>query len=158
MRDKTYYRDLTMAKSERMKKARALQWMNLEEVWCRTGLSVDVQRAEADSLTDGEKGPSDGGSSCGVALTAGESVGGSGRLEEYKGEEDKDLGPDSGLVGVGVDTECLEEGKDDQDDGPFGSARPKIKRVELAYIRAIERMEDGQRPLLQGCLEKSGSS
>ena len=58
--------------------------------------------------TDGKESPGDGSGSSGVTFLTGESVGGGGRLEEYKGEENKDFSPDSSLVGVGVDAECLE--------------------------------------------------
>jgi hypothetical protein len=58
--------------------------------------------------TDSKQSPGDGSGSSGVTFLTGESVGGGGRLEENKGEENKDFGPDSSLVGVGVDAECLE--------------------------------------------------
>jgi hypothetical protein len=58
--------------------------------------------------TDSKQSPGDGSGSSGISFLTGESVGGGGRLEEYKGEENKDFGPDSSLVGVGVDAECLE--------------------------------------------------
>jgi len=65
------------------------------------------------ALTDGKEGPSNGSGSSGISFLTGESVGGGGGLEEDESEEDKYFGPDSSLVGVGVDAKCFEERKND---------------------------------------------
>jgi hypothetical protein len=37
-------------------------------------------------------------------------------------------------VGVGVDAECLEEGEDNEDNGPFSSARVVRRLVKLTSV------------------------
>jgi len=51
---------------------------------------------------DSPQGPGDGDGSWEVTFRGGESVGGRSALEEEKGEEDKDLGPDTCAVMNGV--------------------------------------------------------
>jgi hypothetical protein len=89
---------------------------------------------------DGPEGPGNGDGGWEVALGAREGVGGSGSLEEeavrekvsilsvkikgggggiyLQGEEDKDLGPNTGVVDGAVDTKGLETGEDNKDGGP----------------------------------------
>lgn len=67
---------------------------------------------------DGPEGPGDGEARGKVTLGRGEGVGHSGGLEEEEGQEDKDLGPDAGMVGESVDTEGVEGREDDEDGGP----------------------------------------
>lgn len=67
---------------------------------------------------DGPEGPGNGDRSREVTLRRGERVGGGGTLKEEERKEDKDFGPDAGMVAVGIDTECLERGQDDEDGGP----------------------------------------
>ena len=67
---------------------------------------------------DGEEGPGDGKRGREVTLGGGEGVGSSSTLEEEETEEDEDLGPDTGGMGVGVDTKGLKRGEDDEDGGP----------------------------------------
>lgn len=76
------------------------------------------------SLTDGEQGPGDGGGASGVTLPASKGVRGGGGLEEHKREEDEDLGPDAGLVGVRVHAKSLEQGEHDKDDRPWHQPCP----------------------------------
>ena len=69
-------------------------------------------------LTDCEQCPGDHCGSCCITLAASESVSSGGRLKEDKSKENEDLGPDTGFVSVGVDAECLEEGENDENNGP----------------------------------------
>lgn len=71
-------------------------------------------------LTDREEGPGDDGGTSGVTLRGGKGISGSRGLEEHKREEHKDLGPDTGLLNVGVDAKGLEEGDDNENDSPCG--------------------------------------
>jgi hypothetical protein len=70
-------------------------------------------------LTDCEESPGDGSGTSSVSLLRGESVGGGSGLKEDKRKEDEDLGPQSSVVLVSVDTERLEEGKDNENDSPY---------------------------------------
>lgn len=67
---------------------------------------------------DGEECPCNDGGSGRVTGSSGECVSCSSRLEEDKGEEHKDLGPDTCLVVVCVDAKGLEGGNDDENNGP----------------------------------------
>lgn len=80
----------------------------------------DEARSSGTALVsvDTEKGPGDGDGASEVTFRGGESVGGRGGLEGEEREEDEDLGPDTSVVGVGVDAECLEAGQEDEDGGP----------------------------------------
>lgn len=67
---------------------------------------------------DTKEGPGDSDGTSEITLGRGECVSSGGGLEDEEGEEDEDLGPDSGAVRVGVATECLETGEEDKDGGP----------------------------------------
>ena len=68
-------------------------------------------------LEDGPEDPGDDGGSSNVSLVGLERVSDSGRLEEEKREEHKDLGSDAGVV-VDLSAERLESGQDDEDERP----------------------------------------
>lgn len=102
------------ANSERMKKANALQRMNLL-LWWMTDVSCAGTKEE---LTDGEQSPGDNGGTGGVTLLGREGVSRRGRLEEDEREEDKNLGEDAGRLGLGVRATSLEQRDDDENDGP----------------------------------------
>lgn len=67
---------------------------------------------------DTEKSPGDGNGTSEITFRRGEGVGGRGSLKDKEGEEDEDLGPDTGVVGLGVAAECFEAGQEDEDRGP----------------------------------------
>ena len=69
-------------------------------------------------LTDSKQGPGDCRGASSVAFLASEGISSGGSLEEDKGEEDEDLGPDARLVGMSVDAKCLKEGEDDENNSP----------------------------------------
>lgn len=96
-----------------MKKAKADHLMKGTD-WWRSALANYGPR----KLTDGEEGPRDDGGAGGVARRGGKGVPSRSGLEEEEREEDEDLGPDPGLVGVGIDAERLEQREDGQDNGP----------------------------------------
>lgn len=70
-------------------------------------------------LTDGKQSPRDGGRTSSITLARSKGVRAAGGREEEEAEEDKDLGPNPGVVGVGVDAEGLERGENNEDDGPY---------------------------------------
>jgi len=67
---------------------------------------------------DGEQCPSYGDARGQVTLLRGEGVTGRSGLEEEQSQEDKHLCPDTGMVCLRVDTECLKGGDDNEDGGP----------------------------------------
>lgn len=83
----------------------------------REGRPVD-ESARGLVREDGPQGPGDRSASGQVTLGGSERVGGSGALEEEEGNEDEDLGPDTGTVGESVDAKRLEGGDNDEDGGP----------------------------------------
>ena len=85
---------------------------------CDSGLT-----ARTLMVPDTPQGPSDGQASGEVTLGAGERVCGASPLEEEEGDEDEELGPEFSRVGGSVDTESLEGGQPDEDNGP-----PVVKR------------------------------
>jgi hypothetical protein len=107
---------------------------------------------------DSPKRPSNGNGSGEIALGGGKGVGSCGALKEEpvmkyehegkqgirkvnsQSEEDKDFGPDTGSVGEGIDTECLEAGQDDEDSGPTMVQR-EWKVDEELVTKALRRVE-----------------
>ena len=92
--------------------------MNFELVWWMTGELAPTKVSHV-RLTDGEERPGNSGRSSSVAFSAGKGVRGRRGLKENERQEHEDLGPDSSLVGVGVDAESLEEGEHNEDNGPW---------------------------------------
>jgi len=67
---------------------------------------------------DTKEGPGDGDGTSEITLGRGECVCGSGSFEDEESKEDEDLGPDTCVVGIGVASECLKSGQEDENGGP----------------------------------------
>jgi len=96
---------------------------------------------------DGKEGPGDGGGASEIALGGREGVGGGCGFEEEESEEDKDLGPDAGLVVDSIDAKGLEGGEDDEDGGPAvvereGEMDPELVVDVLAAVGALDDVVD----------------
>jgi hypothetical protein len=107
-----------------MKKPKADQWMNFELVWWMTERvswmfwPTICTESKDRQLTDGEQCPRDScGASC-ITLARSKGVRAAGRRKEEQAEEDKDLGPEAGMVRVCVHAECLKGREDNKNDGP----------------------------------------
>jgi len=96
---------------------------------------------------NGKERPGNGDGTSNVTLWGGEGVGGRGGFEEQQRKEDKDFGPDAGLVDVSVDAKCLESGEDDENGGPAvvegeGEVDPEFVIDVLATVRLLDDIVD----------------
>lgn len=84
------------------------------------GGDADESRSTGSALVspNTEEGPGDSEGTSEITFRRGEGVGGTGGFEDEEGQEDEDLGPDAGAVGVSVDAECFEGSQEDEDGGP----------------------------------------
>lgn len=98
-------------------------------------------------LTDRKQSPSDGSSTGSVTFLASEGISSGGGLKENESEENEELGPDTSLVGVGVDTKGLEGRENDKNNSPWWSVCCSQSRWPT-HNRDRARMGGGRKPPL----------